>query len=254
MRIIFRCDPALAEHLPKPVPARSAPPEWLRRMPATAFSGVHGGGVRTVKQCPPFVDAMTHGFVFALPCDIYFERRVFRWNWPIPRPSAHYQPRAPLSFHAPAQTVGAPFHTPHQIIVKFNSFWTVELPEGWSLFTMGPVNRTDLPFRTLSGLVDADRYHDVNILFPAVWNEPDFEGLLPEGTPIAQCFPVKREAIEYVFASFDAQQRKSYDQVGKMLVEQKGVYRKHFRARRLRPTFEDVTQVGRIEPEPSSGG
>ena len=61
MRMIFRCDPALSDHLPRPVPARSALPDWLRAMPAKAHSEIHGRDIRTVKQCPPFVDAMAYG-------------------------------------------------------------------------------------------------------------------------------------------------------------------------------------------------
>src|SRR5699024_2935999 len=105
-----RCDPVLADHLPKPVPARSALPDWLRRMPPEAFSEVHGDNVRTVIQCPPFVDAMTHGFVFTLPCDVHVEDGCFSWDWDLPWPKTRHHPRAPLSFHAPAQTTGAPFH------------------------------------------------------------------------------------------------------------------------------------------------
>ncbi len=70
MRVIFRCDPALLDRLERPVPARAALPAWLRSMPAEAFSAVHDADVRTVKQCPPFVDAMSHGFVIPLPCDV----------------------------------------------------------------------------------------------------------------------------------------------------------------------------------------
>ena len=69
MRIVFRCDPALRDHLPPPLAARAALPDWLRAMPNRAFSPIHGQEVRTVKQCPPFVDAMAYGFVMPLPCD-----------------------------------------------------------------------------------------------------------------------------------------------------------------------------------------
>jgi hypothetical protein len=60
MRVIFRCDPALVDLIPKPVPARLAMPDWLRSMPRHAFSDVHGEDVRTVKLSnrlearPPF--------------------------------------------------------------------------------------------------------------------------------------------------------------------------------------------------------
>ena len=56
-----------------------------------------------------------------------------------------------------------------QAAIKFNSFWTIELEPGWSLFATHPVNRDDLPFRLISGLVDADRFHDGGINFPAIW-------------------------------------------------------------------------------------
>ena len=40
--------------------------------------------VRTVKQCPPFVDAMSHGFVIPLPCDIHVRDGVLSWDWDHP--------------------------------------------------------------------------------------------------------------------------------------------------------------------------
>ncbi len=70
MRMTFRCDPALSDHLPRPVPARGALPDWLRAMPAKAHSEIHGREIRTVKQCPPFIDAMAYGVMILLPCDI----------------------------------------------------------------------------------------------------------------------------------------------------------------------------------------
>ncbi|MCK2125041.1 hypothetical protein, partial [Pseudomonas sp. PNPG3] len=76
----------------------------------------------------------------------------------------------------------APFSNGRSAL-KFNSFWTIELEPGWSLFATHPVNRDDLPFRLLSGLVDADRFHDGGINFPAVWIRPDFSGVLKRGTP-----------------------------------------------------------------------
>ncbi len=59
MRVLFRCDPALEGVLPRPHPP--ALPDWLRAMPRMAASALHPAPVRTVKQCPPFVDAMAHG-------------------------------------------------------------------------------------------------------------------------------------------------------------------------------------------------
>src|ERR1700712_3527929 len=84
MNITFRCDPALIDLLPRPIPAKQALPDWLRAMPAKAFSELHGREIRTVKQCPPFVDAMSHGFMILLPCDVRVEHGVFSWDWHLP--------------------------------------------------------------------------------------------------------------------------------------------------------------------------
>jgi len=234
MRVVFRCDPALIDILPRPVAAREALPGWLQAMRQTGYSEVHGQDVRTVKQCPPFVDAMSHGFVIPLPCDVAVSGGRFSWDWDLPLLSSTLHPRAPLSFHVPAQLEGSPFHTPGQVVVKFNSFWTVELEPGWSLFATHPVNRTDLPFRLLSGLVDADRFTDVGILFPATWTDPDFDGVLPRGMPVAQCFAVPRDSPTLVYQAMDDDAVIRYDRTAQTLLSGPGVYRKRYRAKRMK--------------------
>jgi len=234
MKVVLRCDPALEPHLVRPSAARANLPQWLRTMPAHAFSALHDMDVRTVKQCPPFVDAMSHGFTIPLACDVIVENGVLSWDWDLPTPAIGNHPRSPISFHVPSQAEGTPFFEPGRAIVKFNSFWTIELPPGWSLMAMHPVNRADLPFRTLGGLVDADRFFDVGIFFPAVWVDAGFEGVLPKGTPVAQCFPVQREALELEFAAMTPQEARRYDETGAEILSEHGVYRKKFRAARGR--------------------
>ncbi len=248
MRVVFRCDPTLIDRLERPAPARSTLPDWLRTMPASAFSHVHDTEVRTVKQCPPFVDAMSHGFVIPLPCDVAVSDGCLSWDWDLAPLSVEAHPRSPLSFHVPAQVTGTPFYHPDRAVVKFNSFWTVELEEGWSLFATHPVNRDDLPFRTLTGLVDADRFSDVGILFPAVWVDPGFEGVLPRGTPVAQCFPVPREPLDLVCMPFEAADGRRYADTAQALLSGPGHYRKAFRARRTRSTGEVTAEPSEIEP------
>jgi len=238
MRMIFRCDPALSEHLPRPIPARSALPGWLRAMPANARSEIHGRDIRTVKQCPPFVDAMAYGVMILLPCDVIIDRGAFSWDWDIPEPATSGHPRAPLSFHVPAQFADTPLAKDGQAAIKFNSFWTIELEPEWSLFATHPINRDDLPFRTISGLVDADRFHDGGINFPAIWTRPDFCGVLRKGTPVAQVFAVPRGAPKLEFECFDEAHKAAYEKTVTEVLVTPGVYRKRFRARRGRLATE----------------
>jgi len=234
LKIIFRCDPALVNTLARPVPAREGLPDWLKTMPATAFSKLHGQDIRTVKQCPPFVDGMAHGFLMTLPCEVTVAGGRFSWNWNLPPLSANMHPRAPLSFHVSDQVEGTPLQINGRTLIKFNSFWTIELEAGYSLYATHPANRDDLPFRTLTGLVDSDRYNNVGILFPATWLDADFEGTLPAGTPIAQCFPVAREDLRLEYQPFAEDRIAAYDETAKTLLAERGIYRKIYRDRRTR--------------------
>ena len=232
MKITFRCDPALIDLLPRPVPAKAALPDWLRQMAPRVPSAVHQRSIRTVKQCPPFVDAMAHGFMVLLPCDVSVQDGQFSWDWPAPPLASTGHPRSPLSFHVPEQIAGSPLAHGTQSAIKFNSFWTTELEPGWSLMAVHPVNRAELPFRTITGLVDADRFHDVGINFPAVWSDPGFSGVLPRGTPVAQCYPVPREAPLLVCEPMSAAHLQRYDDLAARILEAPGVYRKGYRSKR----------------------
>jgi hypothetical protein len=226
LAVRFRCDPALIDALPRPRLARQALPEWLRTMPMTAHSDMHDASVRTVKQCPPFIDAMRAGFAMPLPCDVHYADGAFSWDWTLPLPATPGHPHAPISFHAAAQVSGAPFGEAN--LIKFVGFWTIELPPGWSLLATHPLNRDDLPFRTLTGLVDSDRFHQIGLLFPARWLS-DAACTLPAGTPVAQCIPVRRDALDLSFEAFGNAEAAAFSQVGDAVLATPGVYRDQYR-------------------------
>ena len=97
MRMIFRCDPALEKYLMRPYPARGALPDWLRAMPAKAHSDIHGRDIRTVKQCPPFVDAMAYGVMIPLPCDVRVVSGARGWPDVAGSGMSQFQENAPLT-------------------------------------------------------------------------------------------------------------------------------------------------------------
>jgi hypothetical protein len=197
-------------------------------------SPMHGRAIRTVKQCPPFVDAMTHGFMVLLPCDVACEDGSFRWHWPEAVPALKDHPRAPLSFHVAEQLAGSPLAElagDGRAAIKFNSFWTIELEPGWSLMVSHPANRLDLPFLTLTGLVDADLFHDVGINFPALWTDRAFRGVLARGTPVAQCHLVRREGLELDVEPMSKDDRGCYEDLANRIMTSPGVYRKGYRRR-----------------------
>src|SRR6267154_3857041 len=162
-------------------------------MPQKAFSTVLGTEQMTVKKCPPFIDAMTFGFLIPLIADLRAEDGMLAWDRDVPAGALTNYSRSPIDFHDNNQVTGTPFYEEDRFLIKFANFWTFEMPAGYSLLITHPFNRHDLPFITLTGLVDADSYRDNFINFPAHWRDTAFSGVLPKGTPVAQCMPVKRE-------------------------------------------------------------
>ena len=228
MTLTFRCLPALEKVLPRPIPAVQGLPEWFRSMPVKALDLTMGGETETLKKCPPFIDAMTYGFLIPLATDVEVHDGEFTWDFVVEGFSSEFS-QSPIAFHDPSQTKGSPFFDEDRFIIKFNNFWNIEAPPGYSLLFTHPVNRTDLPFTTLTGLVDCDTFHDSPLSFPARWHDPSFDGVLPKGTPIAQCLPVKREswAARCETLSDDAIERMR--KVRTAIARETDVYRRQFR-------------------------
>jgi hypothetical protein len=192
MHIIARCHPLLEPLLPRPVPAAQALPGWLGEMPSKTWADTLGGAaVRTLKHCPPIIDAMRLGVLVLCPTEITVRAGEVSWDWDPPiLPDANIS-RAPVGVHVPEQAIGSPY-VGTQLILKFMNFWTLETPVGWSLMFIHPQGYPDLPFTTLAGVVDCDTYKDGYVHFPALL-KPGFEGVIAKGTPIAQAVPVQKD-------------------------------------------------------------
>ena len=227
--LIFRCPRELEGHLPPPVPAASGVADWLKTMPQQAFSALSAAEDDTVKRCPPFVDAMTAGFLIPLLCDVTVKKGEFTWDFDLPACESVTFARSPIGVHDAGQVSGTPMAEADRFLIKFLNLWTIEAPQGYAVLYTHPHNRFDLPFTTLSGLVDSDRFHDVWINFPAHWRDPDFEGVLPRGTPIAQCIPVKRDAWAMQTGMFSEDGAKRTDELQRAIARERGVYRRQFR-------------------------
>lgn len=228
--ITARCHPALRDLLPRPVPAAQALPDWLRAMPAQVPAPSLGGEVvRTLKHCPPVLDALSTGLLIPLVTDLTLAGGELAWEWEPPHLPDTLIPRAPVGLHVPEQATGLPFHTQPDAVIKFLNFWTLSVPQGWSLLFTHPLNRLDLPFRTLSGIVDCDSFADGYVHFPALWTDPGFAGTLPRGTPVAQVFALPRDAQEVDIGVMDDDEIARNRDVQQALGAERGVYRKRFR-------------------------
>jgi hypothetical protein len=225
VRITFRCVPKLAEVLPRPVPALEGLPEWLKVMPSTVHSALKDGDIDTVKRCPPFVDAMSYGYLMPLVADLTFRSGRLSWD------REALGGKSPVDFHENIQVKGSPLYDSDRSVLKFNNYWTIEVPSGYAVLITHPFNRLDLPFTTITGLVDSDRYYENFINFPARWRDATFEGVLPKGTPIAQCIPIRRDVWEENFEVMDMKAGEKLIELSNAIDAEPGVYRKQFRAR-----------------------
>jgi len=229
MKLVFRCPPALEPLLPRPIPAVQGLPEWFKRLPSKSFNMTMGNESETVKKCPPFIDAMTYGFLIPLPIDLKVQDGEFSWDFEMPEGFVSEYSHSPIGFHDPSQVAGTPFHEEDRFIIKFNNFWTIEAPPGYSLLCTHPANRTDLPFTTLTGLVDCDTFYDSPLNFPARWHDTEFNGVLPKGTPVAQCFPVKRENWVGSFELLSEEEMARISETREVLGRQPDLYRRKYR-------------------------
>ena len=232
MKIKFRCPPELVNILPKPILSTKSLPNWLANMSSEVLVGDLNSKIRTLKHCSPFIDSMRSGFLIPLVTDVSYIKGKFEWNWnPGPISSGPY-PSTPLTYHYPEQAQGSPYFKKDNLIIKFNNFWTIEMNKGYSVLITHPFNRDDLPFRTLTGLVDVDLYKSNTIQFPAVWIDESFSGILKKGTPIAQCVPIKRDDLQLECKSMTPLQVEEYKKTKEEINKEPGVYRKKYRAKK----------------------
>lgn len=180
----------------RPVPAKKLVPEWYRNTQSYTEGNKkpdgQGGTTATIKKCIPVFDAITAGYIIVTHVDIFVSRRPvpvdsntikdgpwYEWAWDNA-----------ITFHGIQQ---APLHPKSQgfSYPKFENPWAIKTPKGYSTLFVPPVHR-DTPFNILPGLVDTDTYSNA-VNFPFVLSNPDFEGLIPAGTPVAQAIPIKRD-------------------------------------------------------------
>ena len=176
-----------------PIPAANSLPDWYKRKrPYTGGAKKHlasseGSKNVTVKWCNPFGDALTSGYFLVLENDVQVTIENGEQAWVWFRGGEKF-----INSHSKDQI--SPELIPQGYSPqpwKFLNNWGIKTPPGYSVLFTHPMNRTELPFLTLSGVVDTDGYNQP-VNFPFLIRE-DFEGIIEAGTPIAQVVPFKRE-------------------------------------------------------------
>jgi len=186
MNIIFT-NTSNNKSLEIPKSANNYLPDWYKNTDSYINKekepGVSGETSATIKKCIPVFDAITSGYIIVSVVDVYVKnengKQIFKW------PSLN-----PIGFHPVEQ---APIHPARNVhpYPKWINFWSIKTPKGYSTLFVPPMHRESV-FVILPGIVDTDKF-TMPINFPFTITDPNFEGLIPKGTPIAQVIPFKRE-------------------------------------------------------------
>lgn len=174
-----------------PEPASKNIPDWYKKtesfIDSKTFKAHDGGGNQSIKKCIPVFDAISAGYIIKTYVDVYVtltEDNVSYFNWPM------YDP---ISFHPIQQ---APFHpgVNGRPFPKWTNPWSIKTSNGYSCLFIDPMHSPNGIFTIMPGIVDTDSYiNPVN--FPFTLNDPNFEGMIPAGTPICQVIPFKRDSF-----------------------------------------------------------
>ena len=142
----------------------------------------------TYKKCSPFLDALSNGYIFYLCQDI----EVIKKDDGSPYILWRRDDLAPVTSHSNGQWEGFPYpENCHDFVYKWQNYFIIKTPKRYSTLFTHPHNRFDLPFYTLSGVVDTDKYN-LTVQFP-IFLKKDFVGIIKAGTPLAQITFFKRE-------------------------------------------------------------
>ena len=177
--IEFHTPAAVFDTIPHPYPASRHVPEWLKGMP-TDFA--EGG---TLKRCPPFVTAMTAGYIIPAPAEM-------RFTMSAQGELTAYSDQKTVSKHFAEQYRGSPFGS--ATVLKFHNPWIVVTPPDYVCMMTGPVNRFELPLLPMTGIVETGTYYK-EVQLPMVCMLPRGQSfVIPRGAPLIQVIPIKRES------------------------------------------------------------
>jgi hypothetical protein len=208
--------------LEQPKPASKFIPDWYKNMESYVGgekkpSG-DGNTLATIKRCMPVFDAITAGYIITLPADVYVSikdgEQFFEWA-----------SLGLILFHPIVQAPTHPERKPHAY-PKWINHWAIRTPKGYSTLFVQPFHRESV-FTILPGVVDTDEYF-APINFPMVINDPEFEGLIPKGTPIAQVIPFKRESWTMQFGG-DKERKEQAENTTKLTTKFFDRYKTMFR-------------------------
>jgi hypothetical protein len=217
------------EYFPKPLDKMI--PQWWKDMPAyggygqvpendSTISIITGSDMPTIKRCVPVLDALRLGYGIITTQEMYIRPYTGELNindascpqeevimeGTMPKRLARI-PCLDFTFHDYGQAINHPYcKETGQRLQKVFTPWRIMTPPGYSVIIVEPLNNPSPYWKIIPGVIDSDGFSP-QINFMMTINDPNFNGVVPAGTMLAQVFPFKRETWQsYVSDSIEDRQ------------------------------------------------
>lgn len=202
MQIEFIPQSPLALTYP-PEPIKKVIPDWYKHLDNTAVKKnileIDGlNPVRTIKRCVPVQDYITSGYVLKNICDIKLARGLInQGSKEVVNSYAHLAKEADLPVLSTHIEKQFPLNLDgiEKKILKFNNFFTVKTPPGYSCLFYQPFYLYEDRFTVLPAIVDTDEFEEP-VSFPFYINnkvENEYEVFIEAGAPLVCVLPFKRD-------------------------------------------------------------
>ena len=154
-------------------------------------------------MCMPFTDTFVTGYIQETWTDIWIEHNE--------NGTFFYHPAGPkIMSERPLEASSLSPYISGFLPQHFTWHppWMPELPKGYSCIITHPLNRDELPFKTLTGIIDCDKFYtsEKQSNIPFLLKE-DFSGMIKKGTPMYQIIPFKRENWKSSVNKWDLQKQ-----------------------------------------------
>jgi len=195
------------ENILAPTPIKNHIPQWYKD-----GEMYDNNKVAALKTCVPFLDVMLSGYALTTWEDIRVTQKkgVVTIEDGDLQEDGSFLPKIKQNKHAHdtksnniqsiivgerVSTSGSTIPRPVGYLKNHYTWigkWGIKVPRGYSVLITHPFNRLDLPFTTLSAIIDSDGWvppGNIPFFFEKGWS-----GVIPKGTPFAHVFPYKRES------------------------------------------------------------
>jgi hypothetical protein len=172
-------------------PSKSFIPKWYKEEKGLNYSNFKPGSLNniTFKNCTPLLESFTSGYIISTPIDLYISQSengpCIEWKDELKSFIQIRHQGSNSNFPVP------PGFSTTEFIWKLPL--SLQLPKGYSALITQPFNRYDLPFISLTGIIEGgDFIFYSNGSYPFFCSNT-FEGVVPQGTPFLQVIPFKND-------------------------------------------------------------